>query len=213
MCRSSGAIVWTADLRRRRADGKALGVECVVTVLLLVSIPNQSQQTKLSGGCTAGGSKMVPVTTAVHISHTSLSEPGERSRRLPQSAQKTRVPTADIVVCVRGGWVGVLGGVGRGLGGVCRVARVVGECSSGCCTFFWLARAEWQGCATGLCACLARVVSASTSTLTLTHHHHQINTPTFNPHSLSHFPSFRNSTCIQFPQSAPFNRRRDRQHT
>ena len=29
----------------------------------------------------------------------SLSLPGERSRRLPQSAQKTRVPTFDIAIC------------------------------------------------------------------------------------------------------------------
>lgn len=70
----------------------------------------------------------VPWTTAVHISHTSLSEPGDRSSRLPQSAQKTRVPTVDIAGgvaiwrMVRAVELGAYGGSATFFGGRARAA-------------------------------------------------------------------------------------------
>jgi hypothetical protein len=77
VCTSSSLMVWTSDRFARRDDGKAVGLECVTTVLEDVSLHDAPQM--------------------AHVKVTFFL-PALPSSRLPQSLQKMSEPIADMMV-------------------------------------------------------------------------------------------------------------------
>jgi hypothetical protein len=92
---SASEIVCTSDRFARREDGKAVGFECVTTVLDEVS---EESRSAWQHGYTAQCSESAPLQDAPQTAQvkTAFCLPALPSSRLPQSVQKTREPIADM---------------------------------------------------------------------------------------------------------------------